>query len=149
MTVTLDAARARDLASLEARLRGVLGERLHADLGSRALHTSDASLYRVLPDLVVEPADVEELALVAAVCGETGTPLTMRGAGTSIAGNAVGPGVVVSTKGLDRILELDPAAGIAVIEPGVVLDDLNAVAARSACASAPTRPPTAAAPSAA
>ena len=118
------------MSAVEARLRAALRDGVRSDLGSRALYTSDASLYRVLPALVVEPADVEELALVVAICGETGTPLTMRGAGTSIAGNAIGTGVVVSTKRLDRIIELDPEARTAIIEPGVVLDDLNAAAAR-------------------
>jgi len=54
----------------------------------------------------------------------------MRGAGTSIAGNAIGPGIVVSTRRLDRIVALDPEARTAVVEPGVVLDDLNAATAR-------------------
>ena len=116
--------------SVTRRLREALGERVLSDLGSRALYSSDASLYRILPSLVVEPANVDELGVVAAICGETGTPLTMRGAGTSIAGNAIGAGVVVSTKHLDRIVELDAEAQTAVVEPGVVLDDLNAAAAR-------------------
>ena len=118
------------MSAVEARLRSVLGDRVHSDLGRRALYTSDASLYRILPGLIVEPADVEELALVVAICGETGTPLTMRGAGTSIAGNAIGAGVVVSTRLLDRIVEIDPETQTAIVEPGVVLDDLNAAAAR-------------------
>ena len=116
-------------ASVEARLREVLGDRVRSDLGARALFTSDASLYRALPSLVAEPADVDELATVVRICGETGTPLTMRGAGTSIAGNALGSGVVVVTRLLDGIVELNVEAGYAVVEPGVVLDDLNALAA--------------------
>ena len=84
--------------SVEQQLREVLGERVRSDSGTRALFTSDASLYRALPSLVVEPADVDELAAVVRICGETGTPLTMRGAGTSIAGNALGSGVVVTTR---------------------------------------------------
>ena len=115
-------------SDVETRLRLVLGQRVHSDLGSRALFTSDASLYRVLPALVVEPADVDELAAVVRICGETGTPLHMRGAGTSIAGNALGAGVVVATRSLARIVELDSGQGYAVVEPGVVLDDLNAAA---------------------
>ena len=114
------------MSAVEARLRAALGDGVRSDLGNRALYTSDASNYRILPGLIVEPADVEELALVVALCGEAGTPLTMRGAGTSIAGNAIGTGVVVSTKRLDRIIEIDPDAQTAVVEPGVVLDDLNA-----------------------
>ena len=90
------------MSAVEARLREALRDGVRSDLGSRALYTSDASLYRVLPGLVVAPADVEELARVVAICGETGTPLTMRGAGTSIAGNAIGTGVVVSTRAPGR-----------------------------------------------
>ena len=115
--------------AVEARLREVLGERVRADLGSRALFTSDASLYRILPTLVVEPRDIDELTAVVRICGETGTPVHMRGAGTSIAGNALGAGAVVATRSLARILELNPTEGYAVVEPGVVLDDLNAAAA--------------------
>ncbi len=116
-------------AGVEERLREILGHRVRSDLGVRALYTSDASLYRVLPSLVVEPADLDELSAVVRICGETGTPLTMRGAGTSIAGNALGAGVVVATRSLARIVKLDAEAGYAVVEPGVVLDDLNATAA--------------------
>lgn len=101
---------------------------MRSDLGTRALYTSDASLYRLLPELVVEPADLDELAEVVRACGESGTSLTMRGAGTSIAGNALGAGVVVATRSLARIVKLDAAAGYAMVEPGVVLDDLNAAA---------------------
>ncbi len=117
-----------EIEHVEQRLRQVLHDRVHADPGARALFTSDASLYRVLPSLVVEPADIAELAAVVRICGETATPLTMRGAGTSIAGNALGTGVVVTTRLLDRIVELNAAEGYAIVEPGVVLDDLNAAA---------------------
>ena len=117
-------------AGIEARLRAVLGERLHSDLGARALYTSDASLYRVLPTLVAKPADIDELTAVVRACGESGTALHMRGAGTSIAGNALGAGVVVATRSLARLVELNAEQGYAVVEPGVVLDDLNAAAAR-------------------
>ncbi|HKZ91462.1 MAG TPA: FAD-binding and (Fe-S)-binding domain-containing protein, partial [Candidatus Limnocylindrales bacterium] len=117
------------LDGVTQRLRSALGDRVHADLGTRALYSSDASLYRILPQLVVEPIDIEELAQVVRICGEAGMPLTMRGAGTSIAGNALGPGVLVSTRWLARIVDLDPVARTATVEPGVVLDDLNALAA--------------------
>ena len=128
MTVTAAAPILPD--EVGRRLHDIFLERSRSDLGSRALYTSDASLYRVLPRLVVEPVNADELALVASICSDAGVPLTMRGAGTSIAGNAVGPGVVVSTRFLDRIVDLDPASQVAVVEPGVVLDDLNTQAAR-------------------
>ena len=88
---------------------------------TRSLYASDASLYRVEPRVVVTPRQVDELAAVLAVCSEHRVPLTTRGAGTSIAGNAVGPGVVVDTsRYLDRVLEVDPQARTATVEPGVV-----------------------------
>lgn len=114
---------------VEGRLRAQLGDRVHRDVGTRALYTSDASLYRDLPALVVEPVDVVELSAITRICGEAGVPLTMRGAGTSIAGNALGNGVVVITRSLSRVVELNVEEEYAVVEPGVVLDDLNALAA--------------------
>ena len=88
---------------------------------TRALYSSDASLYRVVPQVVARPRSVDELAATVAVARDSGTPLTMRGAGTSIAGNAVGPGIVVdTTRHLNRVLDLDPEAGTAVVEPGTV-----------------------------
>jgi FAD/FMN-containing dehydrogenase/Fe-S oxidoreductase len=87
----------------------------------RALHSSDASLYRVVPQAVVRPRSAEELLATLAVAREAGVPLTMRGAGTSIAGNAVGPGIVVDTRRhLHRVLSVDAEARTAHVEPGVV-----------------------------
>jgi len=72
---------------------------------ARALYSSDASLYRVLPRAVVRPRHVDEVVAALEVCRSLGVPLTMRGAGTSIAGNAVGPGVVLDTsRHLARVL---------------------------------------------
>jgi len=131
MLVAVTAAVSPDhLVDVEGRLRDALGDAVRSDLGVRALYSSDASLYRALPSLVVTPATIGELVTVTTICGEEGVPLTVRGAGTSIAGNAIGRGVIVSMRRLDRIVELDPEASIAIVEPGIVLDDLNAAAAK-------------------
>ncbi len=88
---------------------------------ARAMYSTDASLYRVPPQVVVRPRHAEEVLACVAVARETGTPLTMRGAGTSIAGNAVGTGIVVDTsRHLNRVRALDPEARTAVVEPGTV-----------------------------
>ncbi|GAB3199885.1 FAD-binding and (Fe-S)-binding domain-containing protein [Geodermatophilus arenarius] len=88
---------------------------------ARALYSSDGSLYRVLPRAVVRPRDADEVVAALEVCRTLGVPLTMRGAGTSIAGNAVGTGVVVDTsRYLDRVHVVDAEARTAVIDPGVV-----------------------------
>ncbi|MBC7640014.1 MAG: FAD-binding oxidoreductase, partial [Rhodoferax sp.] len=77
----------------------------------RSLYSSDASLYRVQPQVVVVPRHVDELDAALAVARTHGTSLTMRGPGTPIAGNAGGPGVVVDvSRHLHRIVEVDPDA---------------------------------------
>jgi FAD/FMN-containing dehydrogenase/Fe-S oxidoreductase len=96
---------------------------------TRALYSSDASLYRVLPRAVVRPRHPDEIVATLAVCRELGVPLTARGAGTSIAGNAVGPGVVVDTsRYLSGVRSVDPQTRTAVVEPGVVQAALQAAA---------------------
>ena len=88
---------------------------------ARSLYSSDAGLYRIPPQVVVRPRDTDEVIATLAVARETGTPLTARGAGTSIAGNAIGPGIVLDTsKYLNRVLDLDPEAGTAQVQPGTV-----------------------------
>jgi FAD/FMN-containing dehydrogenase/Fe-S oxidoreductase len=95
----------------------------------RAEYSTDASLYRVAPELVAFPRDADEVVAVVETCLGLGVPLTARGAGTSIAGNAVGPGVVMDlSRHLRRVLALDPEAATATVQPGVVLDDLQAAA---------------------
>ncbi|MCT9934448.1 FAD-binding protein [Planotetraspora sp. A-T 1434] len=97
----------------------------------RSLYSSDASLYRIPPRVVAAPRHLDELAAVLQVCREHAVPLTMRGAGTSIAGNAVGPGVVVDvSRHLNRVLEVDAEGGTALVEPGVVQAELQKAAAR-------------------
>ncbi|WP_242907691.1 FAD-binding and (Fe-S)-binding domain-containing protein [Actinomadura terrae] len=112
---------------LEAALPGVF----RTGLTVRTAYSSDASIYRCVPLAVAEPRTSAELARVLELAEDEGLPLTMRGGGTSIAGNSVGTGIVVDTsRHLRRVLSLDPEARTAVVEPGVVLDDLRAEAAR-------------------
>lgn len=97
---------------------------------SRALYSSDASLYRVVPLAVARPASVEQLAALLEAARSAEMPVTTRGAGTSCAGNAVGPGLVIDTaRHLNRILAVDPEAGTARVEPGVVQAALQRVTA--------------------
>jgi FAD/FMN-containing dehydrogenase/Fe-S oxidoreductase len=97
----------------------------------RAEYSTDASLYRVVPAAVVFPRSTDDIETTLGVCRSLGVPLTARGAGTSIAGNAVGPGVVLDfARHLNRIGSIDPDARTATVQPGVVLDDLQRAAAR-------------------
>jgi FAD/FMN-containing dehydrogenase len=95
----------------------------------RAEYSTDASLYRVPPALVAFPRHVDEVVATVETCLRLGVPLTARGAGTSIAGNAVGPGVIMDlARHLGRVRSVDPDAATATVEPGAVLDDLQAAA---------------------
>ena len=97
----------------------------------RAEYSSDASNYRVVPAVVAFPAHVDEAAAALGVARQFGVPVTSRGGGTSIAGNAVGPGLVLDfSRHLNRVLAVDPQARTAVAEPGAILDDITAAAAR-------------------
>jgi FAD/FMN-containing dehydrogenase/Fe-S oxidoreductase len=113
----------------DLRSRGVS----EVDTAPRRLaeYSSDASLYRVLPAAVAFPRAAEEIAVALRTCRDHGVPLTMRGAGTSIAGNAVGSGLVLDlSRYLTRIIAVDPDARTATVEPGVVLDDLQRAVGR-------------------
>ena len=110
---------------LSAAVRGEVATSSRA----RAEYTTDASNYRVVPQVVVFPRDTDDLLAVAEVARTTGTPLTLRGGGTSVAGNAVGTGIVVDTsRHLRAIGEIDPEARTAVVQPGVVMSELQAAA---------------------
>jgi FAD/FMN-containing dehydrogenase/Fe-S oxidoreductase len=114
------------MAGLVDELRAVGVTSVDATSRRRAEYSADASLYRVVPAAVVYPRSPEDVVATLSVCRALGVPLTARGAGTSIAGNAVGPGVVLDfSRHLNRIEAIDPEARTAVVQPGVVLDDLQ------------------------
>jgi FAD/FMN-containing dehydrogenase/Fe-S oxidoreductase len=116
------------LELVDALRRAGLGDVDDSGL-TRALYSSDGSLYRVLPRAVVRPRHVDEIVGTLEVCRSLGVPLTARGAGTSIAGNAVGPGVVMDTsRHLSRVRGVDAEARTALVEPGVVQAALQAAA---------------------
>ncbi|GGG48388.1 lactate dehydrogenase [Kocuria dechangensis] len=99
-----------------------------ADASPRRLaeYSYDASNYRVPPLAVVFPRTVEDVLAAVAACRGTGTPLTGRGGGTSMAGNAIGPGVVLDfSRHMTRVHAVDEAAGTVDVDPGVVLADLT------------------------
>jgi FAD/FMN-containing dehydrogenase/Fe-S oxidoreductase len=99
---------------------------------TRALYSSDASVYRVVPLAVARPRTTDELLTVLDAARSLGMPVTTRGAGTSCAGNAVGPGLVVDVaRHLNRIHHVDAESRLAVVDPGVVQAALQQAAAPS------------------
>ncbi|WP_375483894.1 FAD-binding and (Fe-S)-binding domain-containing protein [uncultured Jatrophihabitans sp.] len=96
----------------------------------RAEYSTDASNYRVVPTAVAFPRHVDEVAAALGVARELGVPLTSRGGGTSTAGNAVGAGLVLDfSRHLNRVLDVDPDARTARVEPGAILDAVTLAAA--------------------
>jgi FAD/FMN-containing dehydrogenase/Fe-S oxidoreductase len=97
------------------------------DTITRALYSTDASVYRIQPKGVVIPRTREALVAAVRLCAQHKCPITMRGGGTSQAGQAIGEGVVIDcSKYLNRVIEVNAAERWARVEPGVVLDELNA-----------------------
>jgi len=97
----------------------------------RAEYSTDASNYRVVPEVVVFPRTEEELVGALDVLRELKVPVTARGAGTSVAGNAVGPGAVLDlSRHLNAVVSIDADARTAVVQPGTVMSTLQRAAAR-------------------
>ncbi|MEV3971472.1 FAD-binding and (Fe-S)-binding domain-containing protein [Streptomyces sp. NPDC050698] len=121
----------RDLAGLMSRIaESAPGLRVETGPGATGPYAYDASNYRVPPRAVAFPRGAEDVVAVVRACREAGVPVTARGGGTSMAGNAVGPGVVLDfSRYMNRILEIDVQARTARVEAGVVLDALRSATA--------------------
>jgi FAD/FMN-containing dehydrogenase/Fe-S oxidoreductase len=116
-----------DLAALQRRLSTEIEGEVRFDKVSRALYSTDASVYQIEPAGVVIPKTREDLIRVVQICADLRCPLTMRGGGTSQAGQAVGAGLQVdASKYYNRILEFNAAERWVRVQPGLVLDELNA-----------------------
>ena len=113
--------------ALHHELRTALAGEVRVDRASRALYSTDASVYQIEPLGVVLPRSRHDVAAAVTIAARHGVPITPRGGGTSQAGQAIGAGLVLDTsKYLNRVLEVNPDERWARVEPGVVLDDLNA-----------------------
>jgi FAD/FMN-containing dehydrogenase/Fe-S oxidoreductase len=123
---------------LEAALRAALKGEVRFDNGARAAYASDASNNRLGPIGVVLPRSSADVVAAVAACRDHQAPILARGGGTSLCGQTVNVAVVIdSSKYLDRVLELDAAARLARVEPGVVCDALRASAERHGLTFAP------------
>jgi FAD/FMN-containing dehydrogenase/Fe-S oxidoreductase len=111
-----------DFQRLSAELEGVL----HLDATTRTLYATDASVYREMPQAVALPKSEGDICKLIRFAGEHGTSLIPRTAGTSLAGQVVGAGIVVDvSRHLTRILEIDAVRRRVRVQPGVVRNELN------------------------
>jgi len=93
---------------------------------TRSIYSTDASNYRVVPDIVVLPRHADDVVAAVEIARTYSMSVTARGGGTSCAGNSVGPGLVLDfSKYMNQVLHIDPENRTAVVQPGVVLADLQ------------------------
>ena len=116
-----------DAAALQSELERQIQGEVRFDTITRALYSTDASVYQIRPLGVAIPKTREDVIRIVQICGRLRCPLTMRGGGTSQAGQAIGEGLQVDiSKYFNRVLEVNAEERWARVEPGVVLDELNA-----------------------
>ena len=114
-----------DLSIFEALKGSFKGELLDDEL-YRAIYATDASVYQMTPMGVAFPKDEDDLILLVRWAKENQVPLIPRAAGTSLAGQCVGEGVVVDTsKHMNQILSFDEKNKKVRVQPGVIRDELN------------------------
>jgi len=120
-------ARLVDREALRRELEACIEGEVRFDAVTRALYSTDASVYQIEPLGAVVVKSREDLIRVVNTCARFQCPLTMRGGGTSQAGQAIGAGLQVDTsKYYNRILELNAEEQWVRVQPGIVLDELNA-----------------------
>ena len=116
-----------DPKALEHDLAEDVDGEVRFDPGSRGTYATDASNYRQVPIGVVVPRSVEAGVSAIDVCARHGAPVLSRGGGTSLGGQCTNVAVVIDwSKYCNRLISVDPEAQTCVVEPGIVLDELNA-----------------------
>jgi hypothetical protein len=111
---------------LATRLKASLEGDILFDAFSRGRYSTDASHYQIEPIGVVIPRSDEDVQAALTIAREEGVPLLPRGGATSQSGQTVGRALVVDfSKYLNKLLEFNQAERTCVVQPGIVLDDLN------------------------
>ncbi|HEY7049710.1 MAG TPA: FAD-binding and (Fe-S)-binding domain-containing protein [Jatrophihabitantaceae bacterium] len=115
-----------DAHALQRDLSARVDGEVRFDEGTRGAYSTDASNFRQVPIGVVVPRNVDAAVEAIAVCREHSAPVLSRGGGTSLAGQCTNTAVVIDwTKYCNRLLSVDPGSRACLVEPGIVLDDLN------------------------
>ncbi|HKK45715.1 MAG TPA: FAD-linked oxidase C-terminal domain-containing protein [Balneolaceae bacterium] len=100
--------------------------RIYTDEQTRRLYATDASSYQELPEGVAYPKSVQDIVAIVQWAREKGSSITARGAGTSLAGQTTGGGLIMDAgRNMNHILNIDPDERFAHVQPGVIRDTLN------------------------
>ena len=113
-------------AELQRRLRAEIAGNVNLDSFTRGRYATDASIYQIMPAGVVVPRNREDIATTIEIAREFETPITARGGGTSQCGQTVNSGLIIdNSRHFNQLLELDVSSRRCVVQPGIVLDELN------------------------
>ncbi|WP_267421324.1 FAD-binding and (Fe-S)-binding domain-containing protein [Methylobacterium sp. GC_Met_2] len=124
---TAPRAAARRDAGLARRLAEQLQGEARFDAFTRGRYSTDASIYQIMPAGVVLPRSAADIAATLRIAADHGAPVILRGAGTSQNGQPIGSGLVVDcARHFNGVLAYDREAGTITVEPGMVLERLNA-----------------------
>ena len=120
-----------DQSRIEADLRGVLDGEVFCHPLRTQLYASDASIYEIAPLAVVRPRHADDVAQCVKYAAENSLPLFPRGAGTGLAGQSLGPGIVLDfSRFMRRMIHVDPEKLVARVQPGLTLADMNKILAK-------------------
>ncbi|MBU3621013.1 FAD-binding and (Fe-S)-binding domain-containing protein [Polynucleobacter sp. CS-Odin-A6] len=113
--------------SLAKRLRKETSGEVMTDIASRGRYATDASIYQAMPIAVLVPKTAEDVAIAIQIAADLNVPILPRGGGTSQCGQTTGTALVIdNSKYFRKLLHADPEKATAIVEPGMVLDHLNA-----------------------
>jgi FAD/FMN-containing dehydrogenase/Fe-S oxidoreductase len=112
-------------------LAGQIKGDVHVDVFNRTAFSTDASIYQIFPQCVAAVRDEEDIQSVVRYARDNNLAIAARGAGSGVAGESLTDGIVLDIRRyMDRIVNTAPDGSIVTVQPGVVLDDLNAHLAR-------------------
>lgn len=119
----MEKSKIEDLSrTLATQIRG----EIRKSLVDRAIYSTDASNYRILPEAVVIPKTPQDIEITVSEASARDIPVTVRGAGTSLAGQAVGEGIILDlSKYMNRVIDVDAGGRKVRVEPGISIDNLN------------------------
>lgn len=114
------------IEELSRTLGGQIRGEVRKSLVDRTIYSTDASNYRILPQAVVIPRDRQDVEITVSEASARGIPVTVRGAGTSLAGQAVGEGIILDlSKYMNGVIDVDTGGRKVRVEPGISIDRLN------------------------
>lgn len=114
------------IPEIVAKLKSSISGEVKTDPVTRVLYSTDASIHKIVPMGVVFPRNIDELIPIVKLASQYDIPLIPRGSGSSLAGQAIGNGVIIDcSRHINKLVQINREEQTAIVEPGLILDDLN------------------------